>query len=938
MTIAPGAIVEIRTEAWRVQRTERASDGSLIIHARGVSELVRDREAIFVKELEERTGAVTVLAPEDTELVADLSPNFRASLLHMESQLRQVPPTDDNLYIGHRAAMDVLEYQLDPARIALQKPRQRILIADAVGLGKTLECGILLAELMKRGRAKRILVVAISSMLTQFQKEMWTRFAIPLVRLDSVGLQRIRQNIPTNQNPFYHFDKTIVSVDTLKQNNEYRHHLEQAHWDVIVIDEAHNVAVRGKNQSQRSALAELLSHRSDALIMLSATPHDGKPESFASLMNMLDPTAIANPSEYTAQDIHGLYVRRFKKDIVHQIAHSFPEREIRRADAEATTVEEEAIDTLINLKLGTDATRNGQMLFKTTLEKAFLSSPAACKKTIETRVRNLENRARPDEHQLEIGALNNLYAALDAISPQDFSKYQRLLDILRNHAEFQWTGRKSNDRLVIFTERIETLNFLRDNLLQDLQLDPKRVATLHGTMSDVEQQAIVDSFGQEKSDLRLLIASDVASEGINLHYQCHRMIHFDIPWSLMVFRQRNGRIDRYGQSEKPLILYLSTRSNNAKFAGDVRVLNLLTIKDDQATKNIGDPSALLNAYDVDAEEAITASVIEGAVTAEQFEARLDEAFDPFAFFSEIDAGGLTQTTSIPTTRDLTSLFPNDLAYLKAALDQVSASTRLNVEIKPNAIRFEAPSDLLDRYELLPREIYPADGHIELSSDPAVMQNQIAEARTRESSWPKIGYLWPLSPVMDWVNDRVAGIFGRHAAPVVHTGTLAGETVFVLSGLIPNQKSQALVHDWFSLVFKDGTFSHDEPFAITLKRTRLDAKVLVNTGESDDTTHLKRMLPEACKQAQELMKRRHAEFRKTLEPKLSAEIDKLSELEERQMAHLRQTYQGNLNVREQARHDAEKRRIERVFDEYVQWVTRSLTTEEHPFIQVIAVLT
>lgn len=104
----------------------------------------------------------------------------------------------------------------------------------------------------------------------------------------------------------------IVSIDTLKRDVEYRVHLENAYWDIIVIDEAQNVADR-KNQAQRSKLAKLLARRSDSLILLSATPHDGRPSSFASLMNMLDPTAIANPEKYTTKDIQGLFIRRFKK-------------------------------------------------------------------------------------------------------------------------------------------------------------------------------------------------------------------------------------------------------------------------------------------------------------------------------------------------------------------------------------------------------------------------------------------------------------------------------------------------------------------------------------------------------------------------------------------------------------------------------------------------
>jgi SNF2 family DNA or RNA helicase len=125
-----------------------------------------------------------------------------------------------------------------------------------------------------------------------------------------------------------------------------------------------------------------------------------------------------------------------------------------------------------------------------------------------------------------------------------------LLEALRNHPELAWDGSDPGDRLVIFSERLETLHWLKRNLLDDLCLPENAVAVLHGGMSDTEQQRLVEDFGKENAPVRLLLASDVASEGINLHYLCHRLVHFDIPWSLMTFQQRNGRIDRYGQTKR----------------------------------------------------------------------------------------------------------------------------------------------------------------------------------------------------------------------------------------------------------------------------------------------------------------------------------------------------------------------------------------------------
>ncbi|MGM0597686.1 MAG: DEAD/DEAH box helicase, partial [Myxococcota bacterium] len=578
--IAPGARVVIRDAEWLVRKVDNTSTGGKALTVVGITELVKDKEAIFLDEIEKN---IEVMDPVDTRLVPDSSSAYQKSLLYMESLLRQIPPTDENLYIGHKAAMDFVPYQMDPAIQALEQPRQRILIADAVGLGKTLACGILVSELIRRGRGKRILVLAVKSMMTQFQKEMWSRFTIPLVRLDSIGIQRVRSKIPTNHNPFYYYDKSIISIDTLKQDAEYRTYLENAYWDIIVIDEAHNVAERGKGSSLRAKLAKLLSSRSDTLIMLSATPHDGKARSFASLMNMLDPTAIADPENYGPEDIKGLFIRRFKKDIQDQVEKSFKQRVIKKAYCKTSEEEEHAFDCFTQMEFKRlDQRKGGTRLFKTTLEKSLFSSPAACLQTITNRINRLEKNT--DEDSLhDIACLETLKTAVESITPDRFSKYQKMLKVIRDPENgFAWTGKDKTDRLVIFTERIETLKFLHENLLKDLKLKENQVAILHGGLADVDQQEIVESFGKEGATVRLLIASDIASEGINLHYLSHRVIHFDIPWSLMVFQQRNGRIDRYGQESAPYIFYLVSQSDNPRIKGDLRILELLIRKDDEA--------------------------------------------------------------------------------------------------------------------------------------------------------------------------------------------------------------------------------------------------------------------------------------------------------------------------------------------------------------------
>lgn len=910
----------------------------------GISELVKDKEAIFLTEIEKN---IEILDPAETRLVQDESSSYQASLLYMESLLRQTPPTDENLYIGHLAAIDVVPYQLDPALQALEQPRQRILMADAVGLGKTIEAGILLSELIRRGKGKRILVVTLKSMLTQFQKELWSRFTIPLARLDSVGIHRIRSQIPTNQNPFYYYDRAIISIDTLKQDAEYRTYLENAYWDIIVIDEAHNVAERGKGSSLRSRLAKLLARRSDTLIMLSATPHDGRARSFASLMNMLDPTAISDPDNYGPEDIKGLFIRRFKKDIQSQVETAFKERKIKVARCVSSPAEEAAFDTFANITFTrVDQHKGAGELFKTTLEKALFSSPSACLETIRNRLKQMTKSEDPAYND-DINSLKMLEQAIEKIGPKDFSKYQKLLEIIKDpFYGFGWTGKDRNDRLVIFTERIATLNFLKDRLPGDLGLKEAQVEILHGGLPDTDQQRIVEDFGKEESPIRLLIASDVASEGINLHYLCHRMIHFDIPWSLMVFQQRNGRIDRYGQERTPQIIYLVTEAKNPKIRGDIRILELLIEKDEQAIKNIGDPSALMGVYDIEEEEKITARAIEEGKSAEEFDKSLEsqkqKTFDPLALLMG-EKSPLSDNRIEEKLKVMPTLYGSDFDYVQAAIQYLRQSGPLQAEFDPENQRIEliAPEDLQHRFRYLPKEIWPEDGYFILSCDKKAIQDEIKRSRKDEKAWPRIHYLWPLNPVVEWINDKVLSSFARHEAPILilQDALEEGEIVFLLSGLIPNRKGHPLIHRWFGAVFVADRFQAIEEFDSLLERTGLGKKSFPNPGGNVHIKFLQSLLAEAVKQARIWLSEQRKAFEEKINKKLNEQYTALERLKKKQYMQLEFRFEDSKQPERlvQARKEKERREIDRIFDEYLEWVEDTMTTEDNPYIQVIAVL-
>jgi len=973
---APGARVVIRDEEWLVRRVDPSSDGGHLLSCDGVSELVRGRAAQFLTELEDE---IKVLDPAKTELVTDTSSHFNSTFLYLEAQLRRSTPNDDQIHLGHRAVMNLVPYQLDPALQALKQPRQRILIADSTGLGKTLEAGILTTELIQRGRGQRILVVALKSMLTQFQKEFWSRFSIPLVRLDSVGLQRVRNSIPSNHNPFNFYDRTIISIDTLKSNLEYRNYLENAWWDIIIIDECQNVAARANEEglARRARLARLLAGRSDTMILLSATPHDGSARSFASLMALLDPTAISDPDDYTPEDFRdkGLVIRRFKKDIRDQVGEDFKERITEQLKHSASPQEESAYRALLAIPFtqkGEDRAGKQQELQRVGMQKAMFSSPFAALDSTERRIALLQ--AKPDisaDEKSEVTALQDFASTLREIDATSFSKFQCLVTHIKS-AQFNWQPNDPADRMVIFSERIETLRWLQEALPEAAGLRPAQLEILHGGMTDTEQQDLVDRFGRKDDPMRVLLCSDVASEGLNLHYFCHRLIHFDLPWSLMVFQQRNGRVDRYGQDKQPLIVYLFTETNVERIKGDLRILEILQTKDEQANKNLGDPASFLHVFDPEKEAAKVADIMAAGTSPEKFEATIDAAQASsersesgdgdddgnwlLKLFAQAEPEGAAANKPKPSTdfiRAGLSLFGDaeisgDYAFAKTALEELSRPTPIasfSLDKESQTITLTAPRDLQERLRVtLPLEVRDSDHLYVLCAHKARMAQAIEQARqvkAGDDSWPKLHYLWPQHPVMDWLSDRVLSAFGRHCAPVIQCPHLAdGEHAYMLMGLIPNRKGQPLLIEWQVVVFKGGDNGEQwtlQSFPDFVARARLRAGTLANRGQGIDTSSLQGNLPGAVAVMRQHMVALQASFSADMTIRLSGTLANLERLQGKQMEQLELRLAANQQAEQFKKTKREKRtqHIRKVFDEYRQWVQDTMTTEPQPFIQVLA---
>ena len=533
-----------------------------------------------------------------------------------------------------------------------------------------------------------------------------------------------------------------------------------------------------------------------------------------------------------------------------------------------------------------------------------------------------------------------------------FSKYQRLLAHLRS-PEFAWKTNDAADRLVIFSERIETLRWLQEQFTADLKMKPNQLAVLHGQMADTEQQELVDRFGRLDDPIRVLLCSDVASEGLNLHYFCHRLVHFDLPWSLMVFQQRNGRVDRYGQKHQPQIVYLFTEATTDKIKGDLRILEILAAKDEQAALNLGDPSAFLNVFDPDKEVEKVADFMAQGMSPEQVETKLDTAATEeddnegdylLSLFGGDEAPAPANSTS--QIDEPTSLFDSDYQYTKTALTQLNQGDTLcqwTAHDAEQIIALTAPRDLQERLKQLPREVQADNDLYSLCASPERMAAAIEtarQARAEEDTWPQLHYLWPQHPIMDWIGDRVLTHFGRHRAPLLQSGKLQPqEQAFILMSMVPNRKGQPLLVEWqVAHRIGNGPFAL-ESFDAFATRAGLRANGLPNRGHTEglDATcaAMQQALPMAVEAMHAHMLAKQATFASQLSERLQGTLAELERLQGRQVQQLTLELEKQLETVKRGRFEQRNQQITRVFDDYRQWVQDTLTTEPQPWIQVLA---
>lgn len=526
-----------------------------------------------------------------------------------------------NIQSPFRSGVEIEDYQLDPVVRAIQMPRVNLLIADDVGLGKTIEAGMVALELIIRHRARKMLVVCPSALQIQWRDQMRDKFGLEFRIVDSALMRDLRRRRGIHVNPWAHFPRLITSIDFLKRERPLRLFRETLpapgepiyprKYDLLIVDEAHNCAPSGvgryaADSLRTQALRELAPHFEHKLF-LTATPHNGYRESFSALLELLDNQRFSRGTEPDRNQLDAVMVRRLKSDPSFAFNHlgirRFPPRVLEPIEVPYTDEEREIHAALRQYtKLRSSRAVDQTERFATefvlkTLKKRLFSCPAAFLATLEQHEKSLRTArkkiAKPSRRtlQLELDRMDEEYAddedydvaiadALDTATRlfaeptadeeallqkmkewakrargQRDSKVKELVAWLKKH--LKPGGKWSKERVIIFTEYRATQNWLQEVLSVEGFTGGDRLLTMYGGMDSDKREEVKAAFqtSPDISPVRILLATDAASEGLDFQNFCSRLIHYEIPWNPNRMEQRNGRVDRHGQKADKVLVY-----------------------------------------------------------------------------------------------------------------------------------------------------------------------------------------------------------------------------------------------------------------------------------------------------------------------------------------------------------------------------------------------
>ena len=439
------------------------------------------------------------------------------------------------------ARIDVLPYQLEPALAMLRHGHTRVLLADDVGLGKTIQAGLLLAELSAAASTFRAIVLAPASLADQWTGELADRFALRAQKTDAAWLSQQARRLPADVNPWSLPGIHVASLDLVKRPEVLRS-LEDVTWDTAVIDEAHTAGYA----TARLAAAHAVSLRSRRVLLLTATPPDGDPIQMAAL------SAIGAAGEPLVQ------FRRSRADAGQQLQRRTVLLAIRLTAAERRMHRTLARYTEAVWKESATPD-SGARLATTVLRKRALSSAVSLAASVRRRMALLAGAAASQQEWQMSLPLGDDESIEDAVHDSDLGspglrdaareaamlvEVARRADVAAGYESKLGTLlrflRRARQPAIVFTEYRDTLSVLDAALRQAGQV----TIQLHGGMSASERAEAIREFGER--DL-VLLATDAASEGLNLQKRCRLVIHFELPWTPARLEQRTGRVDRLGQ-------------------------------------------------------------------------------------------------------------------------------------------------------------------------------------------------------------------------------------------------------------------------------------------------------------------------------------------------------------------------------------------------------
>ena len=577
-----------------------------------------------------------------------------------------------------RAGIDIEDYQLLPLVRALRMPRVNLLIADDVGLGKTVEAGLIMQELVLRNQARRILVVCPPSLCRKWQREMREQFGLSFEIVDTDHVHRLRRERGVGINPFRSHPRLIVSMEWIKFESQMRWfdeflppdpNIYPREFDLLIVDEAHRIAPSavGKyaRDSLRTKVMRRLAPHFEHRLFLTATPHNGYPESFQALLEMLDPNRFTKGVPPSARERDAVMVRRLKSHLRMALPDGerrFPQRRIAAIEVAFPPEEQELFDLLDRYAVlrtssaSTPAERAASRFVALLLKKRLLSSPAAFKHTLDQHMKTLDSAshrriterlvheaaaALEDEADdtavvsgqeqealaLVAGALvdgdatqkrempvgtRGAAASTDAAAPI-LDHMRALADERYRRADARATrlmdwieatcfpnGEWNNERVIVFTEYRATLDYLDEILTAPRPGWPSmsgRVEVFHGSLDAEERERIIREFNYNalKTSVRVLLATDAASEGIDLHLACHRLVHMEVPFNPNRMEQRNGRIDRHGQRSGTVDIFhfASAAGEDHALGHDHSFLSRLAEKVNDIRDDLGSVSSVL---------------------------------------------------------------------------------------------------------------------------------------------------------------------------------------------------------------------------------------------------------------------------------------------------------------------------------------------------------